>query len=96
MAKSKTKRKPNTRDAMYGLVNQVRSAVPFDMSVADICVDDCYGCPKKLMEYLDMELESWEQRLEDGEVPNFGDINTLAKRSKKITRALQKNGISIN
>ena len=61
MVKS-TSRKPNTRDAMYGLVQQVRSAVPFDMSVADICVDDCYGCPKKLMEYLDMELENWEAR----------------------------------
>ena len=95
MVKS-TSRKPNTRDAMYDLVQQVRSAVPFDMSVADICVDDCYGCPKKLMEYLDMELENWEERLEDGEIPNFGDINTLAKRSKKIARALQKNGISIN
>jgi hypothetical protein len=62
MVKNKTKRKPNTRGAMHDLVQQVRSAVPFDMSVADICVDDCYGCPKKLMEYLDMELENWEAR----------------------------------
>jgi hypothetical protein len=35
------------------------------------------------------------RRLEEGEAPNFGDINTLTKRSKKITRALQKNGITI-
>jgi hypothetical protein len=48
MAKS-ISRNPNTRDAMHDLVQQLRSAVPFEMSVADICVDDCYGCPKKLI-----------------------------------------------
>ena len=89
-------RKPSTRSAMYDLIQQVRTAVPFDMPVTDICVDDCYGCPKKLLEYLDMELDDWVQRLDSGDIPNFGDLNTLAKRSKKITKALQRNGITIN
>ncbi len=88
--------KPDTRTAMYDLIGHVRAAVPFDMPVADICVDDCYGCPKKLLEYLDMELDNWTQRLDDGDIPNFGDLNTLAKRSKKIAKALQKNGVTIN
>lgn len=86
-------RKPDTRSAMYELIQQVRSVVPFGMPVADICVDDCYGCPKKLLEYLDMELDDWQRRLDSGDIPNFGDLNALAKRSKKISRALQKNGI---
>jgi hypothetical protein len=89
-------RKPDTRNAMYDLIRQVRTAVPFDMPVADICVDDCYGCPKKLLEYLDMELDDWQQKLDDGNIPNFGDLNALAKRSKKITTALKKNGIRIS
>ena len=81
---------------MYGLIQQVRTVVPFNISVADLCVDDCYGCPKKLMEYLDMELDDWEQKLDDGHIPNLGEINTLGKRSKKIVSALKKNGLLMN
>ncbi len=81
---------------MYDLIQQVRAVVPFNTPVADLCVDDCYGCPKKLLEYLDMELEDWQQKLDDGHIPNFAEINSLGRRSRKIVTALEKNGLVMN
>lgn len=59
----------------------------------EVCSDECKSCSIKLIEYIAMELENWEARLDDGAIPNFGDLNKLAKSSKKIHRALQKNGL---
>ncbi|WP_245831896.1 hypothetical protein [Solemya velesiana gill symbiont] len=56
-------------------------------------MDECKGCSMKMLEYLASELDNWEYRLEQGEVPSFGDINQLAKSAKKIYRVLEKNGI---
>lgn len=86
--------KPGTREAMSSLIRQVRDTVPFDLPTEILCAKTCdYGCPKKLMEYLDSELVSWEARLAEGENPNFGEIQRLGKTAQKIHRVLQKNGL---
>jgi hypothetical protein len=84
---------PDTRAAMQKLIGDIRTEVPFDMPTEQLCTNRCVGCPKKLMEYLDMTLEDWTCRLDDGEVPDFGDISKLAKSSLKIHRALEKNNL---
>jgi hypothetical protein len=85
--------KPHPAEAMSQLICQVRSSVPFDIPADQLCAGPCRGCPKKLLEFLDMELEEWEQRLDDSEQPSLGDIQRLAKRSRKIYCSLEKNGL---
>lgn len=48
----------------------------------------------KLLTYLESEVENWEYRLDEGETPNFGDLNRLAKSAGKIHRVLEKNGLT--
>ena len=86
-------RKPDTTEAMRHLIDQVRTALPLHISPLDVCADECRGCSIKLIEYITMELETWEYRLNDGDIPNFGDLNKLARSSKKIYGVLTKNGL---
>jgi len=46
-----------------------------------------------LLEFLDLELMGWEDRLQQGEVPGLGDVQRVAKISHKIYRVLDKNGV---
>jgi hypothetical protein len=85
--------KPKAPEAMEQLIGQIKEAIPFGMPEAEICARDCFGCPKKLLEYLDTELEFWESELASGETPTLGDIDRLAKSSKKIYKALKKNDL---
>ena len=85
--------KPGTPIAMNQLIEQVRENIPFDMPGVYVCKDNCNGCSMKLLEFLDTELVGWEQKLRQGEVPNLGDINRVAKMSIKIHRVLTKNGL---
>ena len=86
--------KPKTTVVMTNIIEQVRAVFPLGMTEQELCADTCsYGCPRKLLEYIDMEITDWEQRLEKGEIPNFGDIKKLSKTSEKIYRVLQKNNI---
>lgn len=87
--------KPDTTTAMRNLIQQVRRTVPFDTPDEVLCSGICRGCAKKLLEFLDMELEQWEYRLDDGEAPNLGDIKQLAKRSRKIYSALKREGLAM-
>jgi len=67
--------KPKTTVVMSNIIKQVRATFSLTMTEQELCADTCsYGCPKKLMEYIDMEITDWEQRFENGEIPNFGDI----------------------
>lgn len=75
---------------MQQLIAQVRTNMPFDSYEANLCTGQCNGCAKKLLDYLDAELEDWEYRLKDGDSPDFGEINRIAKTSHKIYRVLQK------
>ena len=85
--------KPSTSEAMRLLIDQIRKAIPFDTELKDVCSEDCRGCSMKLLEYLDSELESWEYRLQQNEVPDFRDLSRLERSGRKIFKALQKNGL---
>jgi hypothetical protein len=86
-------RKPNTTEAMRNLIREVKTTLPLDLSPVDVCSDECRGCSIKLIEYIAMELENWEGRLQEGDIPDFRDLNRLAKSSKNIYSALLKNGL---
>ena len=85
--------KPRTTEAMRSLIREARSALPLDVSPEQVCADECRGCSIKLVEYIAMEMESWECRLEAGAISTFGDLDKLARSCSKIYRALQKNGL---
>ena len=87
-------RKPGRQQAMQQLISDIRRAMPLDEPYALLCQKQCVGCPKKLMEYLESELTGWESALQAGEQPSLGDVNQLAKTSRKIYRVLQKNGLT--
>ena len=79
---------------MVDIIQQIKESFPFDISEEELCADSCtYGCPQKLLEYMKMEITEWEQRLENGEIPNFRDIQKLSKTGWKIYRVLQKNNL---
>lgn len=86
-------RKPDTRTAMWQLIAEVRETFSFDAPATQACSGECQGCSLKLLEYLDGELCGWEQRLEVGDTPNFGDLSGLAKTSRKVHATLEKNGL---
>jgi len=85
--------KPNRTSAMRQLILQVRTAMPFDLPEANLCSGKCNGCSQKLLDYLDSELEDWEYRLKEGEIPDFGEIQRIARTSKKIYKILDQNGL---
>ncbi len=86
--------KPKTPVVMRNIIQQIRSTFPFAMPEDKLCAKTCsYGCPKKLLEYMSMEIDQWEQRLKNGEIPNFNDIQKITKTSKKIYTILKKNNL---
>lgn len=90
---SSTRVKPNTRTAMWLLIDQVREAIPFAAPEAQVCVGTCEGCSMKLMTFLEGELEDWTRRLEAGERPSLGDLSRLARTSRKVYAILERNGL---
>lgn len=85
--------KPDTVEAMGRLISQIRSTVPFDTPIEELCNGPCTGCSKKLMDYLDMELEEKEALLATGHNPTLGEISRLKKTAIKIHGVLSKNGL---
>lgn len=85
--------KPDTQTAMRNLIAQVRTTFPFDLPEANLCTGVCQGCSLKLLEFVGMELAGWEARLAEGEKPNLGDLDRLAKICKKTYRVLERNGL---
>ncbi len=88
-----TRVKPNTQAALQQVIDQARQTIPFDLTEAQLCSGLCHGCSKKLLNFLEMELDSWETRMDSGEVPTLGDVSSLARMSKKIYVALSKSGL---
>jgi hypothetical protein len=76
---------------MQRMILEVRDVIPFDMPEARICGGLCIGCPKKLLAFLEGELDGWQMRLEQGYRPSFGELGRLAACCRKIHAALQKN-----
>ncbi|WLI74500.1 hypothetical protein [Halomonas alkalicola] len=85
--------RPDLNTAMRGLIHEIRAQVPFDTPESSLCRGPCRGCSKKLLEFLDTELEEWEGRLEEGEVPRFGDLARLGRLARKVVAALRRNGL---
>ncbi len=85
--------KPKTPVAMVQLIQQVRETLPFGVPQGYVCADKCTGCSLKLLDYLDLELMSWEDRLLQGDVPSLADIQRMAKISHKVHKVLDKNGV---
>jgi len=86
--------KPRTDVVMSDIIHKIKDTFPFSLSEDELCGDTCtYGCAKKLLEYLYMEITEWEERLENGEIPNFKDIRKITKMSKNIYRVLEKNNL---
>ena len=85
--------KPKTPVAMQQLIQQVRKTLPFELPEAYACSGVCKGCSLKLLDYLDIELMIWEDRLKNKEIPSLGDIQRIAKTSQKIYRVLDKNNV---
>ncbi|HED14200.1 MAG TPA: hypothetical protein ENI62_11225 [Gammaproteobacteria bacterium] len=78
---------------MYMLIQQARARLPFSDSMASVCHDQCRGCSRKLLEYIDSELNDWQQRLNAGQKPNFGQLHGLARKCHKIHSTLQHNDL---
>ncbi len=93
MAELSRLRKPDTRTAMAGLLGQVRATFPLDASDSRLCRLDCNGCSKKLLEFLELQVEDWEQRLAEGETPTLGDLEKFGRMARKIHKALERNGV---
>ncbi len=85
--------KPNTREAMSQLIAQIKDTLPFDGIDTDFCSDSCSGCSLKLVDFIAVEIDEWEYRLDQGETPNFKDISKLAKMATKIQAVLVKNNL---
>ncbi|MCE9678285.1 hypothetical protein LZP69_03625 [Shewanella sp. AS1] len=87
--------KPDRRTAMLRLMAQVREALPLTEPETFICgpKGDCIGCSKKLLELIDSELSYWQAALDNGEVPQLGEISRFAKLAKNVHRALVRSGV---
>lgn len=85
--------KPKTPQAMQQLIQLVRETLPFATPQGYVCADECKGCSLKLLEFLDLELMDWEDRLQQGEVPTLRDVQRMAKISRRVYQVLEKNGV---
>ena len=86
--------KPRTDVVMADIIHKIKDTFPISLSEEELCGDTCmHGCALKLLDYLYMEVTGWEECLENGEIPNFKDIQKIAKTSKKIYKALEKNNL---
>ncbi len=84
--------KADTTTVMREMIQQIREGFPFELEEDQLCTDTCsVGCPLKLLEYIEQEVLGWEARLDQGEIPNFRDLQSLEKTGRKIHDVLQKN-----
>ena len=83
--------KPDTTTAMRGLIAQIKTTLPLDGVVSGFCSDTCSGCSLKLVDFLALEIDEWEYKISQLIVPNFKDIDRLAKMATKIRAVLIQN-----
>lgn len=87
-------KKPDRITAMQEIINAVKAEFPLYQEDTFRCgpVNTCIGCPKKLMDMVDIELTYWEGQIKEGVAPDFGEIARFGKMCKNIRRALVRNG----
>ncbi len=86
-------KKPDRTTALLNIISEVRAEFPFYVPDANICGISCIGCPKKLLELVDSEFCEWEAKINNGVIPNFGEIYKLGKLCKNVRRGLKRNGL---
>lgn len=79
---------------MQDLIAEIRRTLPFDAAEAQVCQGPCDGCSLKLLNFLESELEGWQQRLDEGEKPGFKELSGLLKIARKVQRVIERNGLS--
>lgn len=89
------RRKPSTQDAMKNMIREIQRIFPFGASDAYICRDNCIGCSKKLLVFLEEEINFWQNQLEKGITPSLGDLCQLSRTTHKIGLALERNAIPL-
>ena len=77
---------------MANLIQEARQKIPFNLSLDGNCEGRCDECAFKRLEWLDIELGDWEDRLRRGDVPPLKDLEFLAKNCKEVYAILQKEG----
>ncbi|MCP4320846.1 MAG: hypothetical protein GY787_03115 [Alteromonadales bacterium] len=87
------RKKPDRPTAMLNIIELVRDDFPFYAPESQICGDTCVGCPKKLLELVDIEIIDWEYKIQSGDIPNFSEIDRFAKLCKNVRRSLVRNGV---
>jgi hypothetical protein len=90
------KKKPNTRIAMQNVIDQINQVMPFGLSEAEICAGKCIGCPKKLTEFMSMEVDYWQSQLNNDEPILLGDVSRLARIGQKVYKGLKRNGLIVD
>ena len=60
---------------------------------AQVCTPICNGCSIKLLDNLDLQLTGWQERLAAGDGPTLAGLSRLAGISRKVCRALARNGL---
>ncbi|MGQ9658851.1 MAG: hypothetical protein ACUVQI_02005 [Thermochromatium sp.] len=78
---------------MRDLIRQARATLPFAAPEAAVCTGACQGCSRKLLDFLEGELDDWERRLDAGERPGLGDLSRLIQTVCKVQRVLIQNGL---
>ena len=73
------------------LIAKIRERFPFEMPESELCDGICVGCPKKLLAYIEMELDDLERRINRPGQISLGDLSRLGRQAGKIERVLQKN-----
>ena len=86
-------KKPDRKTAMLNIIKLVKSDFPFDASERQICGVSCVGCPKKLLEMVETEIDHWESNISEGNLPNLTEIARFGKLCKNVRRSLVRNGV---
>ncbi len=80
-------RKPNTKTAMYQLLDTIREHIPFGLKEADMCQGIC-----RVMEMLDAEVSQWQADLDnDLAEPTLADLVFMEKLARRTKKILQRN-----
>ena len=85
--------KPTCQVAMQQMIDAIKQRFPFSQPTSFYCSGQCVGCAKKLLQFMEMQLELWQMELDNGEIPDFAELAKRGKQAKKIEAALIKNGL---
>lgn len=84
--------KPDINTAMLGILGCIKSNLIDRVDYNQLCVADCYGCPKKIVEFVEALYLEWEQRLNKNSL-KLGDIDKVSNIARRCYAALDRNGL---